>query len=134
VDDSCIFCQVIKGTAPCFAVYEDEHNLAILEINRTPYHTLVIPKVHSSDILSIAPEDLRSAMGAVRNVMDLYLEKFDFHDFQVLNNCGKYGQQTVWHTHFHIIPRFKDDGNNWHTLRRDDLIAKLPQMLAALKL
>jgi histidine triad (HIT) family protein len=135
VDDSCIFCQVIKGTAPCFAVYEDEHNLAILEINPcTPYHTLVIPKVHSSDILSIAPEDLRSAMGAVRNVMDLYLEKFDFHDFQVLNNCGKYGQQTVWHTHFHIIPRFKDDGNNWHTLRRDDLIAKLPQMLAALKL
>jgi histidine triad (HIT) family protein len=135
MNENCIFCQVIKGTTPCYAVYEDEHNLAFLDTNpRTPYHTLVIPKVHSRDILSIAPEYLRSVMGAVRNVMDLYLEKFNFHDFQVLNNCGKYGQQAVWHTHFHIIPRFKDDGNNWHPLRRDDLIAKLPQMLADLKL
>jgi histidine triad (HIT) family protein len=135
MDDNCIFCQVIKGNTPCYSVYEDEHNLAFLDTNpRTPYHTLVIPKVHSRDILSIAPEDLQSVMGAVRNVMDLYLEKFNFHDFQVLNNCGKYGQQAVWHTHFHIIPRFKDDGNNWHPLRRDDLITKLPQMLADLKL
>jgi histidine triad (HIT) family protein len=135
MDDNCIFCQVIKGNTPCYSVYEDEHNLAFLDTNpRTPYHTLVIPKVHSRDILSIAPEYLRSVMGAVRNVMDLYLEKFNFHDFQVLNNCGKYGQQAVWHTHFHIIPRFKDDGNNWHPLRRDDLITKLPQMLADLKL
>jgi histidine triad (HIT) family protein len=135
MDENCIFCRVIEGKSPSYKVYEDKDNFAFLDTNpRTPYHTLVVPKVHSRDILSIDPEDLRSAMGAVRSVMDLYQEKFNFHDFQVLNNCGKYGQQAVWHTHFHIIPRFKDDGSNWHPLRRDDLIARLPEMLAALKL
>lgn len=134
MEDNCIFCQVISGKAHSYTVYEDEHNLAFLDTNpRTPYHTLVVPKVHSRDILSIDLEDLQSVIGAVRNVLDLYREKLNFHDFQVLNNCGKYGQQAVWHTHFHIIPRFKDDGSNWHPLRRDDLIAKIPEMLAALK-
>lgn len=134
MEDNCIFCQVINGNANSFTVYEDEHNLAFLDTNpRTPYHTLVVPKVHSRDILSIDLKDLQSTIGAVRNVLDLYRKKFNFMDFQVLNNCGKYGQQAVWHTHFHIIPRFKDDGSNWHPLRRDDLIAKLPEMLAALK-
>lgn len=135
MDDNCMFCHVISGKSPSYKVYEDEHNFAFLDTNpRAPYHTLVIPKVHSKDILSIEPEDLRSVMQAVRNVLDLYRKRFNFVDFQVLNNCGKYGQQAVWHTHFHIIPRFKDDGNDWHPIRRDDLIAKLPEMLADLKL
>lgn len=134
MESSCIFCEVIRGASPCYKVYEDDQNLAFLDTNpRTPYHTLVIPKKHSRDILSIEPEDLQSAILAVRNVLDIYREKFMFVDFQVLNNCGKYGQQAVWHTHFHIVPRFKDDGSNWHPIRRDDLIARLPEMLAALK-
>lgn len=134
MDYNCIFCQVAQGKSPSYKVYEDEHTFAFLDTNpRTPYHTLVIPKVHSRDILSIRPEDLSFTIGTVRKVMDLYRDKFNFVDFQVLNNCGKYGQQAVWHTHFHIIPRFKDDGSNWHPIRRDDLIAKLPEMLAALK-
>ena len=135
MEDNCIFCQVIKGALPSYPVYEDEHNFAFLDTNpRSPYHTLVIPKTHSRDILSIEPEDLQWATAAVRKVLDLYREKLNIIDFQVLINCGKYGQQAIWHTHFHIIPRFKDDGINWHPIRRDDLIAKLPEMLAALKL
>ena len=134
MEDNCIFCQVVSGKALSYTVYEDEHNLAFLDTNpRTPYHTLVVPKVHSRDILSIGLEDLQLVIGTVRNVLELYRENLNIQDFQVLNNCGKYGQQAVWHTHFHIIPRFKNDGSNWHPLRRDDLIAKLPEMLAALK-
>lgn len=44
-DESCIFCKLVAGTAPCYKVYEDEQALAFLDINPIAHwHTLVVPK------------------------------------------------------------------------------------------
>jgi diadenosine tetraphosphate (Ap4A) HIT family hydrolase len=43
----CVFCQIVRGEAPCRKVHEDEHTLAFLDLYPiTPGHSLVIPKPH----------------------------------------------------------------------------------------
>jgi len=45
--ENCVFCKVVRGELPSTKVYEDEHFLAILDIQpRAPGQTLVIPKEH----------------------------------------------------------------------------------------
>lgn len=45
--NECIFCQIVKGTSPCYKIYEDTEFMAFLDIfPRTKGHTLLIPKKH----------------------------------------------------------------------------------------
>ncbi len=42
----------------------------------------------------------------------------------VLHASGKDGQQSVFHFHFHLFPRFKDDGlDTWPQLPKKDFDA-----------
>ena len=42
----CIFCQIIAGKVPAKKVYEDEHCVAVLDINPAAKgHLLLIPKI-----------------------------------------------------------------------------------------
>jgi histidine triad (HIT) family protein len=51
----CIFCAMVAGTLPCYAVYEDEHLLAFLDYRPlNPGHVLVVPKRHESDFHRLA--------------------------------------------------------------------------------
>ena len=38
-------------------------------------------------------------------------------DVQIISCAGKPAQQDVFHLHFHIVPRYKDDGQDvvWQT-------------------
>ena len=57
--DDCLFCKIIAGDIPCYKVYEDERNIAFLDINPlNKGHTLVIPKVHVSRISELEDDDL----------------------------------------------------------------------------
>ena len=47
MENSCIFCKIVKGEIPSYKVYEDENFLAFLDIRPLgPGHTQVIPKAH----------------------------------------------------------------------------------------
>jgi histidine triad (HIT) family protein len=49
----CVFCAIAAGDAPAYRVAEDEHALAVLDINPLgPGHTLVVPRIHVSDLLA----------------------------------------------------------------------------------
>ena len=56
---SCVFCEIVAGTAPAIRIYEDDDYLAILDIRPfTRGHTLVIPKQHTVDLTDTPPETL----------------------------------------------------------------------------
>ena len=47
MEDTCIFCKIVRGEIPCTKVYEDEKFLAFLDIHpNAPGHVQVIPKTH----------------------------------------------------------------------------------------
>ena len=47
MQEECAFCRIVAGQSPAHVVYEDEENVAFLDIlPLRPGHTLVIPKKH----------------------------------------------------------------------------------------
>ena len=109
----CLFCKIIKKEIPAEIVYEDEWNLAILDINpRAPGHTMVIPKVHSQTILDLPEKDLGLLFEAVKEVSLLIKKSLQSEGFTIGINHGKISGQVIDHLHVHIVPRFKDDGGS----------------------
>ena len=103
----CIFCKIINGEIPCYKVYEDDKFLAFLDISQaTVGHTLVVPKKHYPNILSLEDNDILGVVSLVCNKIEKAL---DVHNFNILNNCGVKAGQTVDHFHIHIIPRYDND-------------------------
>ncbi|MBQ3048216.1 MAG: HIT family protein [Clostridia bacterium] len=104
--DNCIFCKIAKGTAPCYKIYEDEMTLAFLDISKDTYgHTLVIPKAHCTNILDCKEDVLSAVIKTVKKVSNHYVENCGFKGVNVLNASGEEAQQSVFHLHFHILPR-----------------------------
>ncbi len=108
---STIFSKIIAGELPCHKVYENEHVLAFLDINPIqPGHILVVPKLPSENALTCDAETLAKIMQAGQTIA-LALKKVTGCDgINFLFNSGEAAGQVVFHTHLHIIPRFKDDG------------------------
>lgn len=106
-----IFSRIIKGEIPSHKVYEDDKVFAFLDIGPLSRgHTLVIPKeaVPTLDQLS---DDSAAAIGRVLpRLCRAVMKATGAKDFNVLQNNGATAHQVVMHVHFHIIPKFGNDG------------------------
>lgn len=108
----CLFCKIIKKEIAADIVYEDEDNLAFMDIfpvNKG--HVLVVPKKHSANILDIDKEDLKKLIVASQKVAKAVLLGTKAEGVNVSMNNNRASGQVVFHTHFHIIPRFMNDGH-----------------------
>jgi len=72
-------------------------------------HALVIPRAHSTDILSVAPEDLSAVALASQRLAARAKERLGADGVNLLNSCGRAAWQTVFHFHVHVIPRYDGD-------------------------
>lgn len=112
----CIFCKIIAGELPSYKVYEDSDVLAFLDIHPTnPGHTLVIPKAHHKDFLD-TPADLQSKLiQVIGKLAPIIMKAVGAEAFNLFVNNGAVAGQIIFHTHFHIVPRFTTDGHKlWH--------------------
>lgn len=112
----CIFCKIVAGEIPSHKVYEDDEALAFLDINPVnPGHTLVIPKIHYPDLLNTPAPALAALMAAIRQIAPGILKAVGAEGFNLGVNNGRAAGQIIFHTHFHIMPRFSSDGHKlWH--------------------
>lgn len=107
----CIFCKIINGEIPSYKIYEDDMTYAFLDIADDSYgHTLVIPKKHCKNILDCNKKYLSAVANAVKKISKHYVKDCGFEGVNVLNASGECAQQTVFHLHFHIVPRKSGDG------------------------
>jgi histidine triad (HIT) family protein len=108
-DNTNIFAKILRGEMPCWKVYEDDNALAFLDIfPQGPGHTLVIPKVAATNFLTFPTEQLGAYMASVQHVSKAVQKAFDADGITVFQFNGAAGGQTVFHLHFHIIPRQSD--------------------------
>ena len=106
----CIFCKIIKGEIPSYKIYEDEMTYAFLDIADDAIgHTLVIPKNHSENLLSINQNDLNAVMATVQKLSKHYVDNCGFTGVNLINCCGEDAEQSVFHFHMHILPRKSQD-------------------------
>jgi histidine triad (HIT) family protein len=109
-DPDCIFCKIIAGEIPSHRIYEDERTVAFMDIAPgTRGHLLVIPKSHAKDILEIDPADLAAVAQSAQAMAKLVSERLGADGVNVINSCGAAAWQTVFHLHFHVIPRYSGD-------------------------
>jgi Diadenosine tetraphosphate (Ap4A) hydrolase and other HIT family hydrolases len=109
-DMDCIFCKIVNGDIPCYKIYEDLDTLAFLDIADDLYgHTLVIPKKHYKNILDIDNDVLNKVMSTVKKVSNHYVNDLGFDGVNLMNANEEEAQQSVFHLHFHVLPRKKDD-------------------------
>ncbi|MDD4816162.1 MAG: HIT family protein [Clostridia bacterium] len=108
--ENCVFCKIIKGEIPCYKIFENDKVLAFLDIaNDFLGHTLVIPKKHCQNILDADEKSLQEVMSAVQKISKHYIQNCGFDGVNILNANNKSAEQSVFHLHFHIIPRRTDD-------------------------
>lgn len=102
----CIFCKIINKEIPCYKIYEDEYTLAFLDIEPTSYgHTLVIPKKHVVNMLDCDNETFKHVTNTLHKVIQHYKDVLNIEGVNILNNSGELAGQTVYHLHYHIIPK-----------------------------
>ncbi len=109
--NNCIFCQVVAKTIPSTGIYEDACIYAFLDIQPVhPGHVLVIPKMHSERLPELSLEQVTRVMTVVQQIGRVLLRESGVEGFNVLQNNGSAAGQVIPHVHFHIIPRYADDG------------------------
>ncbi|WP_293397945.1 HIT family protein [Peptoclostridium sp.] len=107
--DDCVFCNVSAED------YIAENELAYAVWDKYPVnmgHALVITKKHYMDFFHIPHEEMSAIRRLADEVKLIIDEKFSPDGYNVGANVGKAAGQTVFHFHFHIIPRYDND-NLW---------------------
>lgn len=106
----CIFCSIVSGDIPALRIFEDDLHLAFLDIYPAALgHTLVIPKKHSADIHAISAADYGALAARTKEIADLIQMKLESDGVTIMQMNRAAGWQSVFHTHFHVIPRFTGD-------------------------
>ena len=106
--DTNVFAQILRGDAPAFKVYENDSALAFMDIMpQMDGHTLVIPKSAAENLHDVEPEILGETIKVVQLVSGAVQRAFEAPGIMIAQLNGAAAGQTVFHLHFHIMPRFE---------------------------
>lgn len=110
---SCVFCSIIEKETDAHIVYENEHTIAFLDAHpKVRWHTLLISKKHYKNMFDIPEHDFAQLSASLHHVSRLVTSKLGAQWCNILHASWKEAQQSVFHFHFHILPRFKNDEIN----------------------
>lgn len=107
----CVFCDIVKGSAPSSTVYTDEQVVAFMDIQPVnPGHVLIIPKIHAAQ-LSELDEETGGHMFkiAMRIAEALRKSAIKCEGINFFLADGEAASQDIFHVHLHVIPRFRGD-------------------------
>ncbi|MBO9194046.1 HIT family protein [Rhizobium sp. 16-449-1b] len=105
-DTNNIFAKILRGEIPSVKVYEDEHTLAFMDVMpQAPGHVLVVPKAASRNLLDADPAALAKTIPVVQTIANAVKEAFDADGVFICQFNEPAAGQTVFHLHFHVIPR-----------------------------
>lgn len=111
----CVFCKIIKKEIPADIVYEDENALAFLDITPiNPGHVLLIPKEHYENLYDLPDKELTQLAPIIKKLAIAIKKGVNADGINIGMNNERPSGQLVPHAHFHIIPRFSNDGyHHW---------------------
>ena len=108
--DDCVFCKIGRKEIPANIVYEDIEVLAFLDVNPvTMGHTLIISKTHYVDVFDIPTELLCKIHSVGKELAKKYKKVLNTDGVNLLNASGQAAQQSVFHYHLHLVPRYSSD-------------------------
>jgi histidine triad (HIT) family protein len=101
----CIFCKIAGKQIPSKIVFEDDKVVAFDDVNpQAPTHVLVVPRKHVASVAELTDADaglmghLLLAGGKVAKLKGIAEGGYRF-----VINTGRFGGQTVFHLHLHVL-------------------------------
>jgi histidine triad (HIT) family protein len=105
-DTNNIFAKILRGEIPSHRVYEDEATVAFMDVMpQAEGHVLVLPKAPSRNILDADPATLPSLITTVQKIAVAAKAAFDADGVTIMQFNEAPAGQSVFHLHFHVIPR-----------------------------
>lgn len=109
-DPENIFAKILRAEIPSVKVWEDDQILAFMDVfPQSEGHVLVIHKTSTAqNLLEMSPDHLAVLTAAVQRTARAVNKALSPEGFSIMQFNGEAGGQTVFHLHFHIIPRWSD--------------------------
>ncbi len=105
-DPENIFAKILRGEMPCVKVYEDEHVISFMDIfPQAPGHTLVVPREPVRNALEMSDGALQATIVRVKRIARAVKTALAPDGIVITQFNGAPAGQTIFHVHFHIIPR-----------------------------
>jgi histidine triad (HIT) family protein len=129
-DPNNIFAKILRGEIPCVKVYEDDKSLAFMDVMpQSPGHVLVVPKEGAENILDLSAQGLAAMMTTTQTVTKAVKKGLAPDGIVLKQFNGAAAGQSVFHVHFHIVPRY--DGIDLAPHAQDMLDAGTLEPIAA---
>ncbi len=108
----CDFCRIARGEDNAVEVVCDGQSwIAFFPLNpATPGHTLVIPRAHVANLWQVEPTQGADLMAAVIQVGHAIQTALEPEGMNLITSAGEAAEQTVFHLHMHLVPRWAQDG------------------------
>tara|TARA_Y100001978_G_scaffold74560_1_gene66855 strand:+ start:69 stop:485 length:417 start_codon:yes stop_codon:yes gene_type:complete len=111
-----IFAKIIKGKADCVKILENDYILSFMDVMpQTPGHTLLIPKYDTEDIFNLPEDYFIHLMDAKKRIARAIKNAYEPTGVMIMQLNGEEAGQTVFHLHFHIIPRKEGLNYKFHS-------------------
>jgi histidine triad (HIT) family protein len=105
-DNGNVFARILRGEIPAHKVHEDALTLAFMDVMpQADGHTLVVPKVAAENILEVPPEALAATILTTQRVARAVQRAFAAPGILIAQLNGSAAGQSVFHLHFHVVPR-----------------------------
>jgi histidine triad (HIT) family protein len=105
-DPNNIFAKILRGEIPSVKVYEDAKTLAFMDVMpQSDGHTLVVPKEPAENIFDLSPESAAALLATTQKVAKAVKKGLNTQGIMIAQLNGAAAGQSVFHVHFHIIPR-----------------------------
>lgn len=120
-DDNNIFAKILRGEIPAHRVYEDDHTIAFMDVMpQAPGHMLVVPKSPSRNMLDADPAVLAHTVQVVQKLARAAQDAFDADGITIMQFNEPAAGQTVFHLHFHVVPRHEGQPLRPHSGQMED--------------
>lgn len=104
-DPDCLFCKIVAGDIPAQIVARTDRVVAFRDIDpQAPTHVLIVPVAHQQNAAATAAAD--PALAGALFTMAAHIaheEGLDGTGYRLVANTGAGAQQTVFHTHLHLL-------------------------------
>ena len=113
-DEKSIFTRIIEGEIPCFKVFENDYVYSFLDINPVSRgHVLVVPKEPVRFLHELSPEFSSELGKALSIISRSVVVATGATSYNIIQNNGSEAGQTVFHVHFHIIPKYPESTHSF---------------------
>ncbi len=114
-DPNNIFAKILRGEADAHVVLDEEHCLAFMDLMpQSPGHTLIIPREPAENIFDLSGRSLSVLVATTQRIARAVQAAFNPAGIMLLQLNGADAGQTVFHIHFHVIPRYPGEGLTLH--------------------